>query len=107
MKISQVQSAIEDGHKISNADHKGLEVGLVTARCGLESCGDILSYLRKISDRLQQAAKEAMKSAKHVITGMVFAAALAAGCKFILFVKTISAERSSNKCKIKLSKNYL
>ena len=58
MKISQVQSAIEDGHRISNADHKGLEVGLVTARCDLESCGDILSYLRKISDRLQQACSK-------------------------------------------------
>ena len=98
MKITQIQTAFKNDFKISCNDNKKLEIGLVTAKCDLDSCQDILSRERDAIDGMQRRANEAIASVHIkllaitliVITGTVFLAALAAGCKFGLFLLKIS-----------------
>lgn len=65
-------------------------MGLVNAGCDLDSCEDGMSYIREDNRRLQLEAKDAITSVQNllaavkvVITGMIFVAALAAGCKLL------------------------
>ena len=87
LKITQIQTAFDQDFKISFNDNKKLEIGLVTARCDLDSCQDILSRERDAIDGIQLGAKQAITIAITlvVITGTVFVAALYAGCRFKLF----------------------
>jgi len=82
----EMKHAVEDDYKISNADDKRLEMGLVNAECDLDSCEDGMSYIREDNRRLPLEAKDAITSVQNllatvkvVITGMIFVAALAAG----------------------------
>ena len=90
VNITQIKHAVEDDYKISNADDKRLEMGLVNAECDLDSCEDSMSYIREDNRRFQLEAKDAITSVQNllstvkvVITGMIFVAALAAGCKLL------------------------
>ena len=65
-------------------------MGIVNAGCDLDSCEDGMSYIREDNRRLQLEAKDAITSVQNllatvkvVITGMIFVAALAAGCKLL------------------------
>jgi len=67
-------------------------MGLVNAECDLDSCEEGMNYIREDNSQLQLGAKDAITSVQNllatvkvVITGMIFVAALAAGCKLLYF----------------------
>ena len=83
MKITQIQRAVEDDYKISNAGNKKLETGFVTTKCDLDSFEDAFTCVREANTRLQLGAKESTTSARNLlIVGIVI---FSAGCKFTLF----------------------